>query len=681
MDSAQVLSMARAECGGTLQTECVESQLRSILDADEIQMRVHSLEYTDATVTTVKLVRADPALVLGFAYDKTGTLLADKGRSLFHAELAAYEKVHGRIAGGLVKTMQTMDTDDLLPVGIWLRMFEKHIDKMDLLADPELLAKHLADQEAYVGAVQEDFINVVELLEPGLSEMLHLFPNAPAATGLLTVEQVYLLSDLAEVAVILPIADPSPLGYGDDSYTWVETVQADGLPWNGSGRKVCILEPCRPTNSTYLEIDGYYDSGPNACYDTHSQLVCGVVRNSYPYDPNGVAQGSACYVANFGEWDWPSAPYSELYSLLGPAVDQGCVAGGYPVWTYSSRTDVFIDRYFDYCVKKYPYPVITMAAGNVVNYVVEGEGWNVVTVGSTNDANTANRSDDIMSDYGNCWGSSSLNPTPDPTTWRWDQELPLLVAPGNQIAGAGVIDSGTSFAAPMVAGVATILMEETPDLVSWPEAIRSILMATASTDIDGTFLDSDDCWRYSGGSWYCGGESGFCSLHNNDDRDGAGEVDAFAATYLALDSNRMQADNEPSMFGWQLGSMSRTSDFEGSENNRWYVHDYYIDGNSFGWPVRVVLSWDASATCTDEDDPGSCLWLSHLDFDLDLYVYDTTTGRIVARSYSQSNSYEFVQFVPEADHDYRIAIKMYDYEEDSTYFGLAWSSWPFEDNN
>jgi len=250
---------------------------------------------------------------------------------------------------------------------------------------------------------------------------------------------------------------------------------------------------------------------------------------------------------------------------------------------------------------------------------------------------------------------------------------------GLRIRAVGYEGDGTSMSAPMVAGVASILMEVNSELVGWPEIVRSILMATASNDVDRGFLDSDDCWRYDNGSWYCGAEVGPEGLRERDDRDGAGEVSAFVAAFLSLGDFHVQHNNSPVKWGWDYGWMGYYQDFNG--DNSWWVKNYYIDANSWGWPIRVVLSWDATATCSDVEDPGTCFSPTYLlDFDLDLYVYDTTTGGIVASSLSQYNSYEFVQFSPTPGRTYRIAVKLYDHNYSSTYFGLAWSSWPFVNN-
>lgn len=582
----------------------------------------------------------------------------------------------------------TVQPHDPIPVAVWLKSYEDYPDKTDVLQDKDVAKYYEAEHSINVAAVQSSFHEGVVQVSPESAGLLHYFPGVPAATAVLTPVEIYALAELPEVATIFYSPPPKALAYDDDSYTWVQTVQSDVLAPNGAGFPVCVIEECTPENGDqFVEIVGIYDNGIGECTSLHAEVVCGVIRNNYIGDPDGIAEGSGCYFANFGTWH-TGDPWQDLYDQLGPAVSGGCVQGSYKVWSYQYRSNHFIDMYFDYMAKHPPYPLVVMAAGNSVDGL-DTLGWNVLSVGATDDANTSSRSDDIMWDEYEgcppcgCAGSASMNPLSDQTTWKWDQELPLLVAPGSRISVVGQSGdgmSGTSLAAPMVAAVASILMEANGELIGWPEVIRSILMASAANDVDSAFLDSDDCWRFDNGTWECGDIVGPGELRAKDDRDGAGEVSAFAAAFLSGSGFHVEHDSSPVLWGWDYGWMGYSQDFNG--DNSWWTKSYYVQGNSWGWPVRIVLSWDATASCSDVEDPGTCWSPTYfLDFDLDLYVYDTTTGGIVARSLSQSNSYEFVQFTPTAGRTYRIAVKLYDHYYSSTYFGLAWSSWPFVNNN
>jgi len=649
----------------------------------DVHIGIRPLPLTQQQITSVKVVDTSKGLAMGFTFDVDGFLLSDNGRKLRRNEAESHREVFGAISPGLLVEIAETQSGQPLPVAIWLNVHEEYLDKSALLGDEAQLAYCRMEHSARIDSLQNAFREAALAIVPYETvAKIHFVPDVPAATGALSVGEIFSLQALPDVAAILYNPAPVSLAYGDDSFTWVSTVQSDLVVPDGTGFPVCVIEECTPENGgQFLEVVGIFHEGFGQCLSEHAGLVCGAVRNSHPADPNGVAQGSGCYFANFGHWD--GQDFADLYQQLGPAVYGGCVQGNYYIWTYQYTSTRFIDMYFDYLVKHPPFPVVTMAAGNWVDDL-DTLGWNVLSVGATDDANTTDRSDDIIWDDDQCpfgdGGSASINPPSDDNKWSWDQELPLLVAPGSNISVMGTAASGTSLAAPMVAGVATIMMEANSELVGWPEAVRSILMATATNDVDGTFLDSDDCWRHDNGTWDCGDVVGPGELRERDDRDGAGEVNAFLASILSGNGFRVEHDSDPQSWGFDYGWMSYSQEFNG--DNSWWAKNYYVAANDWEWPIRIALSWDASVTCYDDEDPTYCFSPSYLlDFDLDLYVFEMATGAIVATSLSQSNSYEFVQFIPAPGHTYRIAVKLYEHNHLSTYFGLAWATWPFADND
>jgi hypothetical protein len=98
------------------------------------------------------------------------------------------------------------------------------------------------------------------------------------------------------------------------------------------------------------------------------------------------------------------------------------------------------------------------------------------------------------------------------------------------------------------------------------------------------------------------------------------------------------------------------------------------------WPhrLRVVLSWDATATCSDPS-LGTCS-NDVLDADLDLYVYRKSDGQLMGYSVTSANSYEFVEFDADPAAEYEIKIYAYSWTSASTYFGLAWDITSFSTN-
>jgi hypothetical protein len=75
----------------------------------------------------------------------------------------------------------------------------------------------------------------------------------------------------------------------------------------------------------------------------------------------------------------------------------------------------------------------------------------------------------------------------DPST---GMEKPEIVAPGGDIeaisaGGDPVIESGTSFAAPQVAGVAALMIDRYVNVAAWPPVMKAILMTSAVNNAEG----------------------------------------------------------------------------------------------------------------------------------------------------------------------------------------------------
>jgi subtilase family serine protease len=210
-------------------------------------------------------------------------------------------------------------------------------------------------------------------------------------------------------------------------------------------------------------------------------------------------------------------------------------------------------------------------------------------------------------------------------------ETPQVAAPGTSIQMGGCswpwntyVASGTSFSAPIVAGIAALMIEKRPALRFWPEAVRAILMATAWNNIEGA-----------------------SSLSS---RDGAGGVDARAAYHVTARGNASHR------FGTLTPSMFSGSAFYTAQSTYAYA----------GEKVRAVLAWDS------KPDGGPTYSNDNLKADFDLYVY-RPTGLVVGLSYSTLNSFEVVEFTAPETGYYTLKIRRRYFTSTSEYFGTAMS--------
>jgi hypothetical protein len=236
----------------------------------------------------------------------------------------------------------------------------------------------------------------------------------------------------------------------------------------------------------------------------------------------------------------------------------------------------------------------------------------------------------------------------NPASSHGDREQPEIAANGIGVTSVGLSMSGTSFAAPAVAGAAALVQQAAPTLKSWPEGCRAILQAAA--------------WRNpSGGRWRADLIAGV------DGRDGAGAVDSDRATTIA--KSRQGRNNTPALRGWDVGTL-RSADFN---QNRLSTFTYRIKTPAspifWGQHVKVVLAWDSAATRTD------FLFFEILNdalkVDFDLQVRDSA-GSLVAFSSSFDNSYEIAEFDAKAGETYDVSIRRWSGTDD-VWFGIAWT--------
>lgn len=270
---------------------------------------------------------------------------------------------------------------------------------------------------------------------------------------------------------------------------------------------------------------------------------------------------------------------------------------------------------------------------------IQNRSYNGLIVGGCDDRGTAQRSDDTI------WTGSSWR---NHSTPNGDRELPEIVASAKGVTAAGVSGSGTSLAAPAVAGAVAIVNERNPGLTWWPEVQKAIVMAATDCNVDGPVLDLMD---------------------TTDDRDGVGLLNVTRASDLASSSNNRNSTNLPVPNGYMYGTMNFTSDFT---SNRWNSSQYLTTGATGS--VNIVLAWDATPVCTSSS---SCT-RSGSDADLGLLVYENNSGALVTWSFSFDNNYEVVRRVLTPNTTYRIDVYRSSNVQASTYYGLAWSTFASE---
>jgi len=398
---------------------------------------------------------------------------------------------------------------------------------------------------------------------------------------------------------------------------WVENVYG----FNGAGSRIAIVEDSRVDFDNNCLANNLGTRVPNdGNVDQHATATAGMAASNNA-TVRGIAAGAGIYSANgttYSDANMSAAMDAAAANTHISNNSWGPNCGG-----ADGSMNVHA-RHADYIVR-YLWDTVVAAAGNnggcTGGEFVGGvaAGYNVIAVGNYDDNGTTDSTDNSMN------GSSSYL---DPTSPHSDREKPEVAAPGTNITSllmanpgscpTGNVGSGTSYASPMVAGVAAQLMQANTSLRVYPESVKALIMAGATHNIEGAQRLSEF--------------------------DGAGGVNALAS-YSSLVSN---------LYTWRYVTPSSFDSSGFITIDMGYVYA--------GERVKVALVWDSNPTSDYASDP--------LNADLDLNVVGPGLSQW---SSSWDNSYETVDFSAPASGNYQIKVKNFRFNGTQEYFAVAWN--------
>ena len=365
---------------------------------------------------------------------------------------------------------------------------------------------------------------------------------------------------------------------------------------------------------------------------------CGNVTTTHPelppviqMDGSGVSShpcGVAGNIARNGTTLWAAARgLPQIYSADGCGGDveaqtawawglsQGIDIGNCSWWNGNKGSIVFLDRFFDYTIRNYSV-MMFKSTGNQgttgTPYVTSpGCGYNMTNTGCYNDGDNDDWSDDAMASYSSYW-----NPVEG-------HEKPEVASPGDGVITTGTSGNqsfgGTSSASPLTTGVATLLLNEDPSLLTSMTTLKSALMVSAWHNIEGSPVVSD--------------------------KDGAGGVHATAAHAVVRDGQ------------FETGTFTASS-FPGG------YYDKQIQLRA-AEEVRVAALWFSN--------PDSAYTTDLLEMDLDLSIL-APGGAVVASAADPFSAWELVQFTPATSGLYTVRLTRQRFDGTSEPYTIAWST-------
>lgn len=561
------------------------------------------------------------------AFDKAGKQVDfDQVRAdVMKARVDRYGKLEPRLHERL-----STSTGEPLSVAVWLRANGPTGTKSERQETKRMPPAEVEARKA----IQERARRFTEKHRLGeVGKNVRVDPGAPVIYAELDPQAIRRLAELPEVSRVF-LYDPKGIDDLGNSIGIAQSDNAHALGHNGSNIKVAVYER-GPDDTTNLTITARYQNNPDV--SDHSRHTHGIVKNHQRNAPHGHAPDCQLHSAN-----------SYDLAAIRWAVDQGCTVISQSFHREEEQTSPnlsFDDIYKDWLTLRWPYPTICEAAGNGADTeYVNHKGYNRLAVANHNDSAT---------------GMSGSTVFRNPDSDHGDRELPEISANGTSVTTVGLTKSGTSMAAPAVAGSTACVQEVNSVLKSWPEGCRAIQLAAAKLNPDG-------------GTWWSD------IVDGDDGVDGTGALNTLQAVRIA--EQRKGRNNRPAPRGFDVGTL-RSADI-GTNGETTFSYNISVPRSIFfHHNVKVALAWDSDVR--EFNFFGITIPVgSVLTLDLDLKIYDSA-GNLVGYSGSYDNSYEIAEFRAVAGETYTIKIRRWSGTDD-VWYGIAWNTvstpWVFEFN-
>jgi hypothetical protein len=558
-----------------------------------------------------------------------GITLDGSGREVSSAQLraseqAAYKARFGKLSQSLAQKLASAQQDQAIPVMIWLKAPASAQAKRPALSNNGRSAVSQAQVNAFYQQVDAQRAATIQpLVESVANRARTLGTNvktekySPVVYASLTPQAIRQVAQLNEVDQVYESKTLKPMLDTARQTILANVVESRGII--GSGVKVAEIEVGGKINTSNPYLQDITQDTTYSCEHPHAAAVAGDIRSTHPTIRGSAPNVSLWIGGSCGGWD------DQLTNRSTAAADWGA-----KVFNLSLGRDSGLDvdgfaRYYDDLVINGSRTVV-VAAGNYGspgciqgtngNVGTPAVAHNIITVGNFDDKGTTDWNDDAMNPC-----SSWRNPK----STHNDRQKPEVAAPGTNITSTinsspwiGDTGSGTSYAAPLVAGVAAQLIQRNSSLSAWPEVVKAIIMTSAVHNIEG----SQQLSEY----------------------DGAGGVAADRADDIARG------------VGGNSGAQSYSCDASTSL-------DVATISLNAGQRTRATIVWDNNPDYSDYANRPSA--------DLDFQIINSS-DQVVASSSSYDNTYEIVDFTPSSSDTYKLRVKKHRCDLTPKWLGWAW---------
>ena len=440
----------------------VESFVRARPERDRLARLCPTADARGRYVELVKGTDQRTGRPVELAFDHTGRAI--NGAALVSRLAAARAKRLGKYDDALYRRLATEGASGRIKVAVWLRHDERLPRKTTRAPKPSqhpsssLVEPNRRHRAAIANTLERFLATDTGALLRRAERAVH----APVLLARLTKAELRELHADEWVAGLF-LAPERPV---DDLANSLKVAGADTVisaGTKGFGVRVAVWEP-GPDSTADLTISGFFDTAQSTM-SSHARMTNGIIKNKEANKPKGYAPSCTLFSAN-------SYDRAALDWAVG---ERSCTVISQSFHDDAEQTSdalSFMDIYKDWLALHPPYPTIVMASGNGTSTeYVNHKSFNTLTVGNHDDTAAAMAGDTVFR---------------NPASPHGDRELPEIAANGTGVSVVGLSDSGTSFAAPAVAGSVALVQGVDTILQIWPEGCRAILLAAADKNITGS---------------------------------------------------------------------------------------------------------------------------------------------------------------------------------------------------